>query len=573
MYRAIAFLWLLLASSPPVAQSLGRDDTLILAAPGDPYYPLAEEMARREAAPIRHTFEEALAQDPAFILWVVSPGSLSDQVMVDVGRALRDRPTAVSVGIISGKTLEEARTLWLRAPVVKGERVFAANALNPAGNIEAELIEFGEEGTVVQPLSRANLLHSLEGADYWTFSGHGGSSYLRLGENSRLQTGQIPPLPPAVIATSSCNTFRLWDKDSLPLDMVRQGAAAYTGFVFSPNSGYLIGAYGDVPFRYTWPDFPIGHAVQVQNRGTLQGFAQLPYYWLLGDPRIALQAEAPYRLTRTESSNGTLTLSYDGAPAGIIPVHIPGGASYRFTEVPDISAAWDHDPFYNARLQTVNIGEDKFILFVHDGGEFTIRLHTRPSWLWVTGDLLADSLDTTYLLFPEHGTDIILLAVGILIWAVAWLVLRRKATSRTLVLALLTGLVFAGIQGLYALARLERLTITSKIVGFQPLSLVSTFLLVSCGALLFLNARSWRGRVVALLVATSSALLPAAAHLGLFLIATALASGAGFGIGLWNASLATQPLIVFAFECMLLSLIFWALSRRTQSGKKEMETS
>jgi uncharacterized membrane protein YqaE (UPF0057 family) len=569
MVRTLAFLWLLLASNPPAVQSLGRNDTLILAAPDDPYYALAEEMAQKETLPIGHSLDEALAQNPVFILWVVSPGFLSDHIMVDFGRALRNRPSAVALGIISGKTLDDARALWLRAPDVEGDRVFAANALNPAGNIEAELIEFGEEDTAVQPLSKANLLRSLEVADYLTFSGHGGSSYLRLGENSRLQSGQIPPLPPSVIATSSCNTFRLWDQNSLALDMARQGAAAYAGFVFSPNSGYLIGAYGDVPFRYTWPDFPIGHAIQVQNHGTLQGFAQLPYYWLLGDPRIALQAEAPYHLTSTESTNGTLTLSYDSAPTGIIPVHIPGGAQYRFVELPGVSAAWDLDPFYNAWLQTVNIGDDKFILFEHRGGGFTLQLHSHPSWLWVAGDVLADSLDTTYLFFPEHGSDLIMLVVGILLWPVAWLVLRKKGSSRTLVPALLTGLGFAIIQGLYALARLERLTITSKIVGFKPLSLVSTFLLVSCGVFLFLNVRSWRGRAVAVLVATLSALLPAIGNFSLFLVANSLVSRASLGTGLWNTSLATQPLIVFAFECVLFSLVFWTLSRIVQPGVKE----
>lgn len=561
---------LLVVTGQASALAFNHTDSLILADPRDPYYALAEEMAQRETLPIVHTLDEALAQDPTFLLWVVSPGLLSDEIMVDFGLALRDRPSAVSVGIISGRTLEDARALWLRAPEVKGERIFAANALNPAGNIEAELIEFGSEGRTVQPLSRAKLLESLEAADYLTFSGHGGSSYLRLDEISKLQTGQIPRLASTVIATSSCNTFRLWDEDSLPLDMVRQGAAAYTGFVFSPNSGFLIGAYGDVPFRYTWPDFPIGHAIQVQNHGTLQGFAQLPYYWLLGDPRISLQAEAPYRLVESRSSNGSLTLSYADAPAGIIPVRVPGGAKYRFVEIPGVSAAWDHDPFYNARLQMVNLGADKFILFAHEGGDFSLQLQADPSWVWVAGDVLTDSLDTTYLFFHEHGSDVMMLVIGMLtLLPVAWLLLRKGASPRTLIPAVLTGLGFSLIHGLYALARLERLTITSKIVGFNPLSLASTFLLVGCGAFLFLNARSWRGRVVAVLIATLSALLPAILQLGLFTIANNLAPRARFDVGLWNASLGTQPSIVLAFECILFGLVFWAVSKIVQSDKKE----
>jgi hypothetical protein len=570
MYQSIVFLWLLLALISPIAQSPGRDDTLILADPGDPYYALAEEMAQRETVPIVHTLDRALAQDPTFLLWVVSPGFLSDRVMIDFGLALRDRPSSVSVGIISGKTLEDARALWLRASEVKGERIYAANALNPAGNIVAEIIEFSPEGIAVQPLNQANLLESLKAADYWTFSGHGGSSYLRLDEHEKLESGQIPRLPSTVVATSSCNTFRLWDENSLPLDMVRQGAAAYAGFVFSPNSGYLIGAYGDAPLRYTWPEFPIGHAIQVQNRGTLQGFARLPYYWLLGDPRIALQAEAPYRLVESQSSNGSLTLFYADAPSGIIPVRVPGGARYRFVDIPGVSAAWDHDPFYNARLQIANIGDDKFILFEHEGGDFSLRLRSNPSWIWVVGDILADSLDTTYLFFHEHGSDIIMLVVGIILLPVVWLLLRKKASSRTLVPALLTGLGFAVIHGVYAWARLERLTVTSKVVGFHPLSLVSTFLLASCGAFLFLNAKSWRGRLVAVLVATLNALLPAVLQLSLYAIANGLAPKLKLASGLWNASLGAQPLIVFMFECILFGLVFGVLA---QFRKKETENA
>jgi hypothetical protein len=278
-------------------------------------------------------------------------------------------------------------------------------------------------------------------------------------------------------------------------------------------------------------------------------------------------------LTKAESSNGTLTLSYDSAPAGIIPVRIAGGARYTFVEVPGISAAWDHDPFYNARLQMANLGDDKFILFKHDGGSFTLELHTRPPWLWIAGDVLADSLDTTYLFFPEHGSDLIMLAVGILLWPIVWVILRRKAASRTLLPALLAGLGFAVIQGLYALARLERLTITSKVVGFKPLSLASTLLLVSCGVFLFLNARSWRGRAVAVLVATLSALLPAMGASSLFWVANRLVSSGSLGTGIWNASLATQPLIVFAFECVLFSPVFWILGRIVQNGVKETKNA
>jgi len=167
-------------------------------------------------------------------------------------------------------------------------------------------------------------------------------------------------------------------------------------------AGYLIGAYRGLPFRYTWPGYPIGHAVQVQNHGTLQGFAQIPYYFLLGDPRIALQAEPAYRQVGAETSAGTLTISYAGAPVGVIPVRIPGGARFSFVEVSGAGVAWEREPFYNSRLQMADIGDDKFVLFEHKGGDFDLQLRTRPPWYWVPADILMDALDGT-LLFLQEG--------------------------------------------------------------------------------------------------------------------------------------------------------------------------
>jgi hypothetical protein len=97
------------------------------------------------------------------------------------------------------------------------------------------------------------------------------------------------------VGTGSCQTLRPWKEGSIARSFIDRGAAAYSGFVFSPNGGYLVGEFDGLPYRYTWPDFPIGHAVQVQNRGTLQGFARFAYQFLLGDPRTALPPEPPYR--------------------------------------------------------------------------------------------------------------------------------------------------------------------------------------------------------------------------------------------------------------------------------------
>ena len=175
--------------------------------------------------------------------------------------------------------------------------------------------------------------------------------------------------------------------------------------MWSPNEGYLIGEFIDLPFRYSWPGFPIGHIVQAQNQGALQGFASLPYYHLLGDPRIALQQEAPYSVQDDRVEGLTRIVKYADAPAGLIPIRIPNAAGYSFVEAPGVTAAWESDPFYNSRLQMVNIGSDKYVLLVHAGGDFSLRLQTSPPWYWVIADPLIDSLDQV-LLFNEVGHEV-----------------------------------------------------------------------------------------------------------------------------------------------------------------------
>jgi hypothetical protein len=108
---------------------------------------------------------------------------------------------------------------------------------------------------------------------------------------------------------------------------------------------------------------------------------------------------------------------------------------------------------------------------------------------------------------------------------------------------------------------LDRITITSKAIEFSPLALAGTFLLVGCGAFLFLNARSWRGRMIALGVAALGSLAPALFSLAAIAAMNNLFVKPRLGVGLWNYSLGLQPLIATAFQCILLALAFWGLSR------------
>jgi hypothetical protein len=355
--------------------------TVVLAELDDPYYSLAEEIARHEDLPLVNSLNEALACDPTFLLWVVAPSSLSDRRMIEFGIDLREQARVISTGIISGSTMDLARDLWQRRDRVKGQHVFAVNArYSSAGIPEGRLIQFGGNDRETRPLSKSDLLQTLTKADYLTYTGHSGNYYWKLEETVKLVSDEIPRLRPIVIGTAGCNSLRPWRDGSLALRFVDQGAAAYAGFAFSPLEGFLIGEFDHLPFRYTWPDFPIGLVLQAQLRGTLQAFAVFPYYWLLGDPRIALQADQPYRLVNERQQDDTLVLEYTDAPAGLLPVFIPGGARYDFVTVPGVTSAAQNHPFYNSRLQMINNKGDKYIVLVHKGGDFSLHLQAYPPW-------------------------------------------------------------------------------------------------------------------------------------------------------------------------------------------------
>jgi hypothetical protein len=561
----LLILLIALISAGPVQGSdalAGGPAAAILADPGDPYYALAEEIARQEGLPIWPTLDEALQTDPAFLLWVVSPAYLSDQAMVEYGERMRGRPSSVSMGIISGTTLEDARSLWLRAAEARGEQVFAANAANPSAHIQPAITAYSPEGTRVEPLTKANLVRSLREADYLTFTGHGSGRVLRLDAETTLGSADLPALPPVVVASGNCNSFRLWEEDSLPLAFARQGAAAFAGYVYSPIEGYLLGQYSGLPFRYTWPDFPVGHALQVLNRGASQGFAALPYLHLLGDPRLALQAAPPYRLIGDQTAGSVRTLTYSGAPAGVIPVHIPGGARYPFVEIPGVSAAWQGDPFYNARLQMVDIGEDKYILFLHQGGDLELRLRLRPPWGWAAGDLLLDALDNALLFMPQTGGSWLILALaGLAAIPIGWILARRRQI-RVVIPALLTGASLAAVHALYVLARLERVTLISKPVQFSPVALAGTFLWAALGTALYLSARGRLARACALLVAVLPAAIPAAVNVGFALIGNWAVFHPTLGVSLNNYHLGLQAAMAAAVECLLFGIVLAIVRRR-----------
>lgn len=556
------------ASANPAPLAAG---TVVLADPAGAYYPLAEEIARVESLPIAPDLATALAYQPAAILWVSTPAQLTDQALAEAGRLLKTYASLPAVGLFTGDTLEQARQLWqrgalLRSDVLAARQVYAANAQYPTARIEtARLMAFAEQPAQESELNKKTLAAALHTADYLSFTGHGSAGYLRLDEHTQFMAGDVPGLSSIVVSTASCQTFRLWKDGSIALAFARQGAAAYAGFVFSPLEGYLIGEFNHLPLRYSWPEFPIGMVAALQNRGTLQGFAGFPHYFILGDPRLALQPAAPYTLIQDEQQGEMRILKYGGAPAGLIPVRVPDAAGYHFVEVVGLSTAADGDPFFNARLQVASLQGDKFILFTHNGGDFTLRLHKAPPWYRTLTHSLLNALDHVALFTPMNGGGVIVAGTGTVLLAALGIWLWRRprpgaVVRRAGLLSTGAGLGLTFLLGLYQVVRLPHVEITTKPLVFEPVWLLGVFLLTTGSTLLYLLARSRRARFLAVLAAASPAWLPAVFSL-VAISGMNLLIAAQLETGIYNANLGWLPLIAAGVWAPGIWLIFAGVRR------------
>lgn len=533
--------------------------TVVVARPDSPYRSLARDIAIAESVPLVNSMADALAMRPEFVLWVVSPRELSDQAVASVSLALDRTLPRPSAGLITGSTVVHARGLYDRASRVRGDRTAAV--LGEDTFTAAHLVEgVGEELRTWTPSGPADVLGLLKRADYLHYAGHGSSSYWRPLPDARIAADDIPELGrPVVVSTMSCQTARIWEQGSIALRMVDAGAAAYSGFYYSPMSGYQIGEE-DGPFRRTWSGVPIGHVVAAMNEGARKGYASFPFHLLVGDPRIALQTHPPCQLEDHGETGGVRTLSCPDAPSGLIPLRIPQGARYAAVEIAGWTAAWDREPFYNRRLQMATIGDDRILLVDHGGGDLVIRARVRPTLMWLASDPVADALDTMLVSMADrrHGGDVIALVLGAAAMLLAFRPPRRRLVGRAhLVPAAAVGAMAAILHASYGFARQQVLVVVDKPIVFSPLGAVGTGVLVGCGAVIFFAARSWRGRLWGTVIATSVGWTGGLIALGVT-TATSVAIAARTGIGTWIYRPRFYPFVVSAVGCAALAVVYRA---------------
>jgi hypothetical protein len=530
--------------------------TAVLCSPADPYRVLAEEIALTEGLPLTDTFDEAELLHPEFLLWVVAPHQLSDSVLIAAGKLMAERLPEVSHGIISGGTIEHARRLWKRRFDASTGYLARAGPVKRSINSGGMIWTYrgGRERQI--PLTKEAVIDVLRETDYFEFRGRGGGTYWILGPGRSIGSEEIPPLGPAIVSSGACQSFRPWRDGSIALAFADSGAACFSGFVYSPLPYYMIGDPWNFAYLHSWPGFPVGRIIRVQVEGMMRGFMPFHWYHLLGDPRIALRSDMPYRLVDDEVQGGTRILRFTDAEAGVLPVRVPDGAQFRYAEIPGIGSAYEGDIFYNGRLEMVDVGSDKYLLFIHNGGDFALRLEADPPLLRMLARPVRDSLDYTIVFLPRTGGVVFFVAIaGLALFAVLWFVKRRSVVRSTWFPAAAIGVFFALAEGIYMAVRLEHISVVSTTLWFNPLSLVEKFLLFGCAALMFFNVRARWARAGIFLVATFPSWGASAFWLAAIAYINLVGARPRLGADIYNYAPCLPPLITFFIECVVLGAV------------------
>lgn len=211
----------------------------------------------------------------------------------------------------------------------------------------------------------------------------------------------------------------------------------------------------------------------------------------------------------------------------------------------------------------VNIRDDKFILLVHKGGDLTLRMRLQAPWYWFPADVLLDSLDDTFIFMQQTGGDILAMVFAVipLLW-IGWQALKKRLNRQKILLALSFGIGAATLQGIYVLARLDQITITSKTVVFSPLSILAAFVLSTCGTLIYFHARSWKGKAVALLVTTFISWSGMVFVLVVLAAFNTFAFMPALGTDLYNYSISMLSANAFLATLALSGLVLWLISSK-----------
>ncbi len=550
-----------------------KDSLVVLANQNDPYFPLAEEIAETETCPLIESLDVMDDLNPQFIIHVASPENLDKQNLLNFSQYFKDRNWYPALGIITGSSIENARNLWLRKDSVRAENIYAATDNDKQSQIKgAWLFNLGTKPCKKETLDKTSLINTLNNADYFYWARHvAWSGWFWNSENKSKDTflgpNDLPDLGPVVIHTPSCNSVLPARKGNIGLGFVDKGAAAYIGHLFTPapNGSVFIGGFKNPAGIYTWKEFPLGIMTQIQNKNTMQFASNRPYLFMLGDPRIGLHLEKSYSIKTDTIRENIRTIEGSSDISGVLPVKIEEGSQYHYLKIKGLSTISDNDFFCNTRLQSLNLGQDKYILFIHHGGEFEIELMEHvPPFREVT-DMIQDALEYAWIVLGVKQGSFSLILFSILLWIIVIRGIQKKNMSQY-TSHFIFGAIAASLYTLYILFNQDKQDVSSYITSYNSLQLcfgfLGTFATLTGGQILIWDSKKWISKTFGWILCVLPQLLITGFYM---LIITMFNFGIQKqipdGVPLWNYHPVIMLLIVLFLE-IIICIIYYQINKR-----------
>lgn len=473
------------ASATPANEA----ETVVVAAPSDPYFRLAQRIAQAEDLPLVEEFAAVWQFQPRFIILVAAPDNLTIANLASISAAFANHAAYPALGIISGSTLAAAEQLWERRTLVQAGNSFIGGDVDVLQQVfEPTLFDIGGGSPAQTTLTQSALVAALSQADYFYWTRHsGGRTWFwndgaaNWGPDDELTAAEIPPLKPVVIYSLTCSIFRPWLPDSMALGFIDRGAAAFLGFTNSPHTASFSKLGLLAPGLTTWEGFPLGIVAQVQNRSAARMIYRSPELFMFGDPRLHVLAEQPYQILSDQTAeDGSRVIQGYSDTHGVLAVKVDGAADLPFVAVEGQTALSENDLFYNSRVQTLNLGRDKYLLLLHPGGRFQIELAPRIPLGWVAADAVLDALDYAWVVlwtsvYADSNPYIYALSIPVFVGLLAFKIVRQKRPLREyrgiLAGALALALLRLGYYGL----RLNDYTISTNLLDDSAAGLAVGF--------------------------------------------------------------------------------------------------
>ncbi|MBN1430963.1 MAG: hypothetical protein JXB07_21520 [Anaerolineae bacterium] len=492
-------------------------EMVVVSQQDDPYYSLAQTIAREENLRVVEEFTDVLPLTPMYIILVASPDNLTAERLAEIGYVLKNQDYYPALGIISGSTLQKAEQLWERRSLAgKGNHYVAGDVEILQSIYEPTIFNITDGETGKIELTRENLIEALQQADYFYWTRHTGpkdwswnEEYGNWTENDQLLADDIPDLKPVVIYSLTCSSFRPWVENAIALGFVDQGAVAYLGFVNTPHYATVVKQGLSVPGITSWSEFPLGIVAQVHNKVTANIVFRSPQLFMLGDPRIYLSAEQPYRITSdTQKENGARTLEGKSDEKGVLAVKLENGSAYDFLSIKGLTSVSEGDIFYNNKLQTLNLGSDKYVLFLHDGGSFEIQLIEHVPLGWIVTDAVIDAFDFSWVAlwlstYADSNPHLLLLSLPVLIGILLVKLLKEKRSLKPYARVFVVALSIALLHLAYFLLRSDSYTVSDNLESHTTLQIalgtLGIFACVAGGLMIMKDAKKRRGKALGLI--------------------------------------------------------------------------